>query len=282
MMLRKKKPPSRAAPLFLNIPASPSYRRLFSFESKRRISKYNQTSVTSNPAAANHSIYRGAPAAAPFSIKSKSKTRFSAAIATTNKLNTIPIVPLWWMYGISRPNIARTQPTMYVTAMAPVAPTIINLKFCVALISPVRYTSSNTASVPIVNVTAEKTIPWKRASYIAETAPKTKPSASAYAGARTGDHSRLNNIVKNATTPATRPAMAQLIACAPPSTRATVQVYAPLHTNKNNSAAVLCTVPLIVMASAPVAGTANALSFNIGLFVLISYCGLYSNFGRAQ
>src|SRR6202050_5117824 len=67
--------------------------RLRSFESRRRISRYNQISVTINPNAAYHSIYFGAPAATPLSMKSKSSTRFSAAMTTTNPLKAIPIGP---------------------------------------------------------------------------------------------------------------------------------------------------------------------------------------------
>src|SRR5580658_3593137 len=61
--------------------------------SKRKISKYSQISVTINPNAAYHSIYFGAPAATPLSMKSKSNTRFNAATTTTNTLKAIPIGP---------------------------------------------------------------------------------------------------------------------------------------------------------------------------------------------
>ena len=52
-------------------------------DSRRRISRYSQTSVTSRPKRAYHSMYFGAPCSTPFSMKSKSSTRFSAAITTT-------------------------------------------------------------------------------------------------------------------------------------------------------------------------------------------------------
>ena len=45
--------------------------------------------VTRSPKAPYHSIYFGAPISAPLSMKSKSKTKFNAAIITTNTLNPI-------------------------------------------------------------------------------------------------------------------------------------------------------------------------------------------------
>ena len=63
----------------------------FNFANNLKISKYNQTNVTNKPNAPYHSIYFGAPFSAPSSIKSKSKTRFNAAITTTNKLKPILI-----------------------------------------------------------------------------------------------------------------------------------------------------------------------------------------------
>ena len=48
---------------------------------------YSQMSVTIRPNAPIHSIYFGAPISAPFSMKSKSRTKFSAAMITTNTLN---------------------------------------------------------------------------------------------------------------------------------------------------------------------------------------------------
>ena len=62
--------------------------------SKRKNSRYSQNSVTTKPKAPYHSMYFGAPAATPFSMKSKSSTRFKAAIVTTNKLNAMPTQPL--------------------------------------------------------------------------------------------------------------------------------------------------------------------------------------------
>src|ERR1019366_5126411 len=68
--------------------------RLRIFESSRRISRYSHTSVTMIPNAPYHSIYFGAPTATPCSMKSKSSTRFSDAMATTNRLKPIPIALL--------------------------------------------------------------------------------------------------------------------------------------------------------------------------------------------
>ena len=86
---------------FLTIPPHPKipvqtiYLLPLSLESKRRISKYNHTIVTSKPNAPYHSMYFGAPASAPLSIISKSRIRLSAAMATTNKENKIPKVVPW-------------------------------------------------------------------------------------------------------------------------------------------------------------------------------------------
>src|SRR6267378_4204889 len=53
------------------------------FDNSLNISIYNQTMVTSKPNAPYHSIYFGAPIAAPLSIMSKSRIRFRAATHTT-------------------------------------------------------------------------------------------------------------------------------------------------------------------------------------------------------
>ena len=62
--------------------------------SNRNISIYSQTRVTISEKAPYHSIYFGRPFSAPSSIKSKSSTRFSAAMPTTNKEKPIPKIPL--------------------------------------------------------------------------------------------------------------------------------------------------------------------------------------------
>ena len=94
-------------------------------------------SVTINENAPNHSMYLGAPCSAPNSIKSKSSTKLSEAIATTNKLNPIPMIPFEWMNPIPDPNILMTMLTKYSKQMPMVAETTISLKFSVGLTIPV-------------------------------------------------------------------------------------------------------------------------------------------------
>jgi hypothetical protein len=65
-----------------------------SFASNRKISRYSQTSVTIRAKAPYHSRYFGAPRSAACSMKSKSSTRLSAAIATTTTLKPTPTSPL--------------------------------------------------------------------------------------------------------------------------------------------------------------------------------------------
>ena len=52
-----------------------------------------------------HSRYFGAPRSAAVSIKSKSSTRFSAAMMTTTTLKPMPRGPAEWINGIGNPNI---------------------------------------------------------------------------------------------------------------------------------------------------------------------------------
>src|SRR4029077_7920574 len=80
-----------------------------SFDKRRRISRYSQTSVTRRPKPAYHSMYLGAPCRTPFSMKSKSSTRLSAATTTTNAEKAIPNVPDWWMNGIETPKKPSTK-----------------------------------------------------------------------------------------------------------------------------------------------------------------------------
>src|SRR5579864_1556940 len=68
--------------------------RLRSLESRRRISRYSQISVTITPKAPYHSMKRGAPAAAPAWMKLKSSARLKAATITTATLNRMPTGPL--------------------------------------------------------------------------------------------------------------------------------------------------------------------------------------------
>ena len=54
---------------------------------------YSQIRVTISPNAPYHSMYLGARICAPFSMKSKSRIRFSAATPMITRLITIPRVP---------------------------------------------------------------------------------------------------------------------------------------------------------------------------------------------
>ena len=109
---------------------------LLSFISNRNISIYNQTNVTISEKAPYHSIYFGRPFSAPSSIKSKSKTRFRAAIPTTNMEKPIPNNPLEWIKPIQAPKKDMMKLTRYKSIMPIVAEKSINLKFSVGLIIP--------------------------------------------------------------------------------------------------------------------------------------------------
>ena len=83
-----------------------------------------------------HSIYFGSPCSAPSSIKSKSKTRLSAAIPTTNKEKPIPNNPLEWINPIPEPKKDIIKLTRYKMNIPIVAENSINLKFSVGLMMP--------------------------------------------------------------------------------------------------------------------------------------------------
>ena len=124
----------------------------------------------------------GAPISAPSSIKSKSSTRFKAAITTTPKLKSIPILLLPDMIPISEPKKPITKLIKYKIAIPPVAATTPNLKFSVAFIRPDIYANKRAPKVPNVRNTACTTIPGYCASKIIEITPKNTPWAIAYAG----------------------------------------------------------------------------------------------------
>ena len=65
----------------------------------------------SKPNAPYHSMYLGAPFSAPASIKSKSNTKLSAAMATTNRLKPMPKSPLEWIKPIPE------EPNMFITKL---------------------------------------------------------------------------------------------------------------------------------------------------------------------
>ena len=72
----------------------------FSFASNLNNSKYNHISVTSKPKAPYHSIYFGAPFSDPSSMKSKSITKFNAAIITIPKDK--PILNIDVLLGLNK------------------------------------------------------------------------------------------------------------------------------------------------------------------------------------
>src|SRR3546814_9693780 len=74
---------------------------------------YSHTSVTTRPNAPNHSMYLGAHASAPDSMKSKSSTRLSAATTTTTALKPIPSRQLSWMKPIEWPKTPITMLARY-------------------------------------------------------------------------------------------------------------------------------------------------------------------------
>ena len=96
-------------------------------------------SVTSNPKAPYHSMYLGAPISAPSSMKSKSRTRFKAAITTTKPLKSIPMLLLLEIIPMPDPKKLMIKLIRYRMAMPPVAAAIPNLKFSVAAIKPDLY-----------------------------------------------------------------------------------------------------------------------------------------------
>ena len=100
------------------------------------IGRYNQINVTKRPKAPYHSIYLGAPISAPSSIKSKSRTKFKAAIITIKPLKRIPIVLELCIMLNPDPKNPKTIFIKYIIAIPPVAAATPNLKFSVALINP--------------------------------------------------------------------------------------------------------------------------------------------------
>src|SRR5438477_1306692 len=97
-------------------------------ESRRRISRYSQTSVTRRPNAPYHSMYFGARAATPRSTKSKSRRRLNAAITMTTRLTPMPRRPdpliASFRYATWTPRRLRTKSARYTSATPPVAATI--------------------------------------------------------------------------------------------------------------------------------------------------------------
>ena len=70
---------------------------------------YSQISVTMRPKAAYHSMYLGAPTSAPFSMKSKSRTKLSEAMMTMKTLIPILRGEESWRNPMFTPNSPRTM-----------------------------------------------------------------------------------------------------------------------------------------------------------------------------
>ena len=68
---------------------------------------YSHTRVTISPNAPTHSMYFGAPCSAPFSMKSKSSTRFNAATMQMKTLMPMPIGPESCRNGMETPKKPR-------------------------------------------------------------------------------------------------------------------------------------------------------------------------------
>ena len=81
-------------------------------------------------------MYLGKPASAPSSMKSKSRTRFRAAIATIPAETAIPNGPLECKNPIPDPKKLIMKLTRYSKAIPAVAENTINLKFSVGLMIP--------------------------------------------------------------------------------------------------------------------------------------------------
>ena len=81
-------------------------------------------------------MYFGAPISAPSSIKSKSRTKLSAAMTTTAPLKRIPMVLLLEIIPIPDPKKLIMKLIKYSSAIPPVAATMPSLKFSVAFIRP--------------------------------------------------------------------------------------------------------------------------------------------------
>ena len=116
---------------------------------------YNQINVIINPNAAYHSIYFGAPCSAPFSIKSKSSTRFNDAIPMTKSENRMPVIPLpkrLPMKEMSKSDKIRFN--KYIISMPKVAENTPNLKFSVAAINLLLYKNNRAIKIPNVNAIA--------------------------------------------------------------------------------------------------------------------------------
>src|SRR5271170_89970 len=225
-------------------------------------------SVTIRPKPAYHSMYFGTPMCVAVSMKSKSSTRFKAAITTTNALKAMPMAPLPKMENVCTPKNPRMNVPRYRSAMAPVAAMTPMRNFCVTEMIREAYRMRRTKSVPKVRLTAWIATPGAEALNIAEIPPRTRPSSRAYAGAVNGDHSFLKMVTSAMMNPPIPPAISSgNTACGPAVTNRS-QVHAAVATVQISRMPVLFTVPCSVMASPAATWPWKAFAFSAGFEVL--------------
>ena len=144
--------------------------------------------------------------------------------------------------------------------------------------------------VPKVRPTACITMPGKRSSNIAETAPRNRPSSTAYSGAVYIAHSFLNTVTSATTKPPIAPP--QTYGITAPGLPAAIaaencdQVNSAPARVSTSSSAVLLTVPFRLIAPAslrtrvPVPRSRKVLSFSAGLPLRIMVVGPRKRGGR--
>src|ERR1700723_2821397 len=224
--------------------------------------------VTISPKPAYHSIYLGTPMFVAVSMKSKSSTRFNAAITTTNALNAIPIRPFPKIEKVCTPKKPRMNVPRYRSAMAPVAAITPMRNFCVTEMIREAYRTRRTKSVPKVRLTAWIATPGAEAFIIAEIPPSTRPSSKAHAGAVNGDHSFLKMVTSAMMNPPIPPAISSGNTAFGPWATNLSQVHAAVATVQMSRMPVLFTVPCNVMASPAATWPWNAFAFSAGFEVL--------------
>src|SRR5580658_5130786 len=228
-------------------------------------------SVTIRPKPAYHSMYFGTPMWVAVSMKSKSSTRFSAAITTTKALKAMPIAPLPKIENVCTPKKPRMNVPRYRSAMAPVAATTPMRNFCVTEMIREAYRTRRTKSVPNVRLTAWIATPGAEALNIAEIPPSTRPSRKAYAGAVNGDHSFLKMVTSAMMKPPIPPAISSGKTACGPSVTNLSQVQAAVATVQISRMPVLFTVPCRVMASPAATWPWKAFALSAGFEVLSKF-----------
>jgi hypothetical protein len=245
--------------------------------SKPSNSRYSHTSVTINANAQYHSMYRGAPCATPRSIKSKSSTRFNAAMHTTKTLiKMLRVPPPNKIEVLTLVNADSPHDTRYNKRIPPVAANTPIRNFSVTLMMPLRYSTSITTSTPTEAMIACSTMPWYCTSNIAEMPPRKVPSANAYRGAVTGDQVGLKALANARMKPTIMPphrngctaAMPAAGFRVPPASMKRCHVHAPVISISTSSRPVRAMVPLTVIGSPDVAARFwKVLSRSTGLLV---------------